>query len=98
MTNGCADPSPSFLEFAFAALNESNVLPAGLSFSKFSACDYLPHLQQKLFSLDSLNENVTYANFVILPDALKDSLRNFLGHDNINGSMVSCSSLILVEV
>lgn len=86
--NGCADPSESFAIYAFDRLN--GVLPSGLLIEDFSPCDYLAQLQQVLFSTSSLNDDVTYETFVILPASLKTELQGYYtGLEDLNGEFVS---------
>ena len=76
------------------------MLPAELAFDDFSPCDYLPQLQQVVFSTDELDESVTYETFVIVPESLNTTLREQFGDDNdINGPFVSLlSRCLLVHV
>ena len=90
MANGCANPSQNFVQFAITELRNANMLPANVSLANFSACDYLPHLQHLLFSTETLNTEVTYANLVVLPEALTTRLHEYLGEIDLDGTMVSC--------
>lgn len=75
-------------------LTNASVLPDGLIFDDFSPCNYLPHLQQVLFSTDALDTSVTYESFVIISDSLNVSLRERFGEDvDISGTFVRMYSL-----
>lgn len=90
---GCSDGSDAFANFSYTVLTNASALPDGLSFDDFSPCDYLPNLQQVLFSTDVLNESVTYEHFVIIPDSLNTSLHEHYGGEvEINGPFVRFSS------
>lgn len=66
------------------------MLPVDLTFEEFSSCDYLPQLQQLLFSTDELDESVTYESFVVVPETIKTTLHQLFGEDvDINGPFVS---------
>jgi hypothetical protein len=87
---GCKDASERFANFSYTQLNNSQVLPEGVTFANFSSCEYLPHLQQLLYSTDELNETVTYETFVIIPDELAATLEEQLGNKTeFNGKFVS---------
>ena len=56
----------------------------------FSPCDYLPHLQQVLFSTDELNASVTYETLVVVPEHLNNSLYELFGGEvEFDGPFVS---------
>lgn len=92
LRTGCSDASASeaFASFSYTELSGAGVLPNGLTSEEFSVCEYLPHLQQVLFSTEDMDENVTYESFVVIPDSLNTSLYNLFGNDVvINGQFVS---------
>lgn len=87
---GCKDPSEAFSNFSFTQLSNASVLPINLTLENFSPCEYLPHLQQVLFSTDEMDESVTYETFVVIPDQLNNSLYELFGSEAvINGRFVS---------
>ena len=87
---GCSDASKTFANFAYIKLSDAAVLPSDLSLEDFSPCDYLPHLQQVLFSTDELDETVTYETFVVVPESMKTVLYEQFGNEvEINGPFVS---------
>lgn len=98
---GCSDASDAFANFAFttldkARLDNETVLPDDLSFEEFSACEYLPQLQQVLFSTEEMDESVTYQSFVVIPEELQATLRDRFGEGvEINGPFVSSHIRIL---
>jgi hypothetical protein len=86
--DGCVNPSASFSNFAFTRLRDAGALPEDMLLVDFSPCEYLPHLQQELFS--KFNDNVTYENFVIVPKPLENFIQDYFGHEvNITGEFVS---------
>jgi hypothetical protein len=93
MKNGCGNPSKSFTNYSFAQLHNAGILPQNLTIEDFPPCTYLPQLQQVLFTTDSLNDDVSYQNFVIVPESLEVALENYLGYgaNIISGTYVSCS-------
>lgn len=87
---GCSDGSDNFSNFSYTLLSNATILPVELAFNDFSSCDYLPQLQQVLFSTDELDENVTYENFVIVPQSLNTTLRDELAYNvEVDGPFVS---------
>ena len=87
---GCSDASEAFANFSYNELTSASVLPNELAFEDFSPCDYLPHLQQVLFSTDMMDANVTYETFVVVPVSLNNSLSELLGDKiEFNGPFVS---------
>ena len=94
---GCSDGSDSFANYSYIALRNATMLPDEMTFDDFSPCDYLPQLQQVLFSTDELAESVTYETFVIVPESLNTTLREQFGEDtDINGPFVSLLSRCLL--
>ena len=86
---GCSNASESFANFAYTKLINAGVLPGDVAFEGFSPCDYLQMLQQVLFSTNELDEDVTYENFVIVPETLKTELLGYFGNQvEINGPFV----------
>ena len=87
---GCSDASNAFANFSYTKLSNASVLPIDLAFEDFSSCDYLPQLQQLLFSTDELDESVTYESFVVVPESINATLYELFGEDvDINGPFVS---------
>lgn len=87
---GCSDGSDAFVNFSYATLRNASVLSDDVTFKDFSPCDYLPHLQQVLFSTDTMDEHVTYETLVIVPESLKTSLHDLFGDEmKFNGPFVS---------
>ena len=87
---GCADPPETFTNFSYTKLSNASVLPSNLTLEEFSPCDYLPNLQQVMFSTDELDDNVTYETLVVVPESLKIMLEDELGNQTeINGEFVS---------
>ena len=86
----CSDGSETFTDFAYTALRNAAVVPDNVTKEVFSPCDYLPHLQQVLFSTDNLDANVTYETLVVVPESLNNSLYELFGGEmEINGPFVS---------
>ena len=87
---GCSDASNAFAIFAYNELSNASVLPSNLAFEDFSPCNFLPELQQVLYSTNELDESVTYETLVVVPDSIKDALHEQFGDDvDINGPFVS---------
>ena len=91
---GCSDASETFANFAFTQLSNAAVLPTDLALEDFSPCQYLPHLQQILFSTDELDESINYENFVVVPESIQTVLYEQFGNEvEINGPFVSFNDL-----
>lgn len=92
---GCSDVSDTFANFAYMTLktaltNNETVLLDDFAFEDFSACEYLPELQQVLFPTDEFDENVTYETFVIVPDSIRTLVHELYGDEvEVNGPFVS---------
>ena len=94
---GCADPPEIFANFSYTKLSNASLLPSNLTLEEFSPCEYLPNLQQVLFSTDELDDNVTYETLVVVPESLKTTLEDQLGNQTeINGEFVSCWVVISI--
>lgn len=91
MRKECTDSSKSFTNYTFERLRNASLLSEDIAVEEFSACDYLPRLQKLLFDLEVTNENVTYENFIILPENLTAQLQEFYNDTNttFNGEFVS---------
>ena len=86
----CSDGSETFTDFAYTALRNAAVVPDNVTKEVFSPCDYLPHLQQVLFSTDELDTSVTYETLVVVPEHLNNSLYELFGDEmEFNGPFVS---------
>ena len=92
---GCREASDIFTNYSFTTLSNAQILPGNLTIQNFSACEYLPQLQQLLFSTDALDESVTYETFVVIDDQLGAALREqFPNEEGFDGKFVSeCTSL-----
>lgn len=79
-----------FTNFSYTKLSNASVLPDNLTLEDFSPCDYLPNLQQVMFSTDELDDSVTYETLVVVPETLKTMLEEQLGNQTeIDGAFVS---------
>ena len=89
---GCSDGPETFTNFSYTELKNAAMLPDDLALGDFSPCDYLPHLQQVLFSTDELDTSVTYETLAVLPESLNNTLYEKFGNEiEFNGPFVSSS-------
>ena len=94
---GCSDASTTFAKFAYTTLSDASVLGHDFALEDFSVCDFLPQLQQILYSTGELDASVTYDTFVVVPENITVSLHEKFGNETeINGPFVSCLLVFLM--
>jgi hypothetical protein len=87
----CTNPSSSFTTFAYYKLINASVL-SNMTLDQFKVCDgdHLAQLQKVLGFTTSVNENVTYKDFVtVTSTTLIDKLHKYYDDEDINGEFVS---------
>ena len=90
---GCSDASETFAKFAYTSLSDASVFSDSFVFEDFSACEFLPQLQQLLYSTNEINTSVTYETFVRVPENITFSLHEKFGNETkIDGPFVSSFS------
>ena len=95
---GCSDASETFAKFAYTSLSDVLIFSDSFVFEDFSTCEFLPQLQQLLYSTNEINTKVTYEDFVIVPENITISLREKFGNETeIDGPFVSSFSPSLLS-
>jgi hypothetical protein len=85
----CTNPSSSFTTYAFNELTAANLLPSNVTLPNFTVCDYLSELQQALNFTSELNDDVSYTNFVIVPENLNNTLHQYFADITFDAEFVS---------